>query len=619
MFINDTLLFEVPYSGAADLAGIGYFFGAGDLSTYGPIASIDYVRMYDSCNNLLFDNEFNAPTQLGVPDISIRKAPNDLHTLFTSYFNQREGTNLTYSQIDSIYSSSYGIHPDKKCFTHQDSVVSTPAITDGCNNFGFIRTFVSGGSGGLMDVVQAPDGGYLAAGRTPPAMGGADAFVAKTDRKGSVLWYKSYGGMGMESFVRIRNTSDGGFIALGNTNSFSQTQGEPFLVKGSANGEVQWSRTLGAGSAYGEYAVDVIQTSDGGYAIAANYNYIPDSVKWEVIRVDTAGRFTWAVKMGGNKANNLGGLLEDRDTLVFSGLTVGSSVTGGSSNSQYDGVLMKINKTNGNIIWSKSYNINGPCNWFFDIHNTPNGYLINGAATIDFTGPDFGGDVRQVIVETDKNGNVNRIRKIPSPGVDRTGSISVYPTPDGGYISTQGEDTTIASIYFHKTNGSGSIAWSNRIRFAGDQHITRVIQNSDGSYTGAGYISRHSLLLRTDTLLKPPSTDSPETIYNSPPTYTPYTLSLSATAITSYDTLRTLTARTMPFTEATQCYNRSCPNVNTDTLFLCGHSEPVFAPVSLNSITNCSDSSFFAVSKSTVLFNNYTDSLRGNFDSSYRA
>src|SRR6202022_233387 len=48
-------------------------------------------------------------------------------------------------------------------------------------------------------------------------------------------------------------------------------------------------------------------------------------------------------------------------------------------------------------------------------------------------------------------------------------------------------------------------------------------------------------------------------------------------------------------------------------------SEPVFGPVVLDAVNNCSDSSFFAVSKSTELYNSYVDSLKNIFDSSYRA
>jgi hypothetical protein len=52
---------------------------------------------------------------------------------------------------------------------------------------------------------------------------------------------------------------------------------------------------------------------------------------------------------------------------------------------------------------------------------------------------------------------------------------------------------------------------------------------------------------------------------------------------------------------------------------LCGRSAPVFPTVLLDSITNCSDSTFFAVSTGTELYNSYKDSLNNDFDSSYRS
>ncbi|MBO9573188.1 MAG: hypothetical protein J7497_13435, partial [Chitinophagaceae bacterium] len=53
-------------------------------------------------------------------------------------------------------------------------------------------------------------------------------------------------------------------------------------------------------------------------------------------------------------------------------------------------------------------------------------------------------------------------------------------------------------------------------------------------------------------------------------------------------------------------------------LLLCGNSAPVVPPVDINTITNCSDSSFFIYSVATELNRVYTDSLMGEFDSHYR-
>jgi hypothetical protein len=62
-----------------------------------------------------------------------------------------------------------------------------------------------------------------------------------------------------------------------------------------------------------------------------------------------------------------------------------------------------------------------------------------------------------------------------------------------------------------------------------------------------------------------------------------------------------------------------CSTPASPALTLCGRSEPVFAQIQIPPIDNCSDFTFFAVSMGTELHKAYTDSLRNNFDSTYRA
>ncbi|HYC28768.1 MAG TPA: hypothetical protein VEB42_08125, partial [Chitinophagaceae bacterium] len=61
-----------------------------------------------------------------------------------------------------------------------------------------------------------------------------------------------------------------------------------------------------------------------------------------------------------------------------------------------------------------------------------------------------------------------------------------------------------------------------------------------------------------------------------------------------------------------------CPRPVTGPM-LCGKTKPVFVPAVLDSVDNCSDSTFYIISKATELYKTYTDSLTGNFDSAYRA
>ncbi|HEX5154745.1 MAG TPA: LamG-like jellyroll fold domain-containing protein [Parafilimonas sp.] len=52
---------------------------------------------------------------------------------------------------------------------------------------------------------------------------------------------------------------------------------------------------------------------------------------------------------------------------------------------------------------------------------------------------------------------------------------------------------------------------------------------------------------------------------------------------------------------------------------LCGRSQEAFPPIALDTISSCTDSTFFAVSTGKELYNHYLDSLRQGFDSLYHA
>lgn len=67
------------------------------------------------------------------------------------------------------------------------------------------------------------------------------------------------------------------------------------------------------------------------------------------------------------------------------------------------------------------------------------------------------------------------------------------------------------------------------------------------------------------------------------------------------------------------CGGNSIPNPSDDPQGpkLCGKATPIFAAVDLNAVNNCSDSSFFAISKGTELYNAYRDSLLGSFNQQY--
>lgn len=124
--------------------------------------------------------------------------------------------------------------------------------------------------GGTMEdignsVCPTTDGGYFTAGTTRSfGQGSEDIYLLKSDSTGNLKWSKTYGGTGKETTGECKLTSDGRFIVVGSTNSFSAlTKHENWLMKINSIGDTLWTRRDNA--SYNRIPTSVSQTMDGGY------------------------------------------------------------------------------------------------------------------------------------------------------------------------------------------------------------------------------------------------------------------------------------------------------------------------------------------------------------------
>ncbi len=255
--------------------------------------------------------------------------------------------------------------------------------------------------------------------------GGTDAYVVKTDNLGNIQWLKTYGGTQNDDFRKIKQTSDSGYIAIGTTRSYTQATGEVFVVKIKRDGTVDWSKVFHQSTTNGEAGYDIIQTSEGGYALTGIYNFAGGVCDIEVLKLTSTGTVSWAKKFGGSGiSDNLGGILEHADTLVVAGFTQGASY--------YDGFLVKMNKSSGAIIWSKRLDM-PRANWVSNITQNGAGYQL----TVTHTDGYAGGNSLCSVLDVDRNGNTLRHVPITAPSTSLAGIGGAVPTVDGGFIATQ--------------------------------------------------------------------------------------------------------------------------------------------------------------------------------------
>jgi predicted secreted protein len=129
------------------------------------------------------------------------------------------------------------------------------------------RTYGGSGDDVALSLIQTTDGGYAVAGGTDSkGSGGKDFWVIKLDEQGNQVWDKTYGGSGDDWGWTLIQTTTGGYAVAGGTDSKGSGGKDFWVIKLDEQGEMVWNRTYG-GSGPDE-AHSLIQTTDGGYVVA---------------------------------------------------------------------------------------------------------------------------------------------------------------------------------------------------------------------------------------------------------------------------------------------------------------------------------------------------------------
>ncbi len=300
--------------------------------------------------------------------------------------------------------------------------------TDANGNVSWAKTYGGTNDDWASSVQQTSDGGYIVAGWTHSfGAGNGDVFLMKTDANGNVSWARTYGGTGYEFPRLVRQTSDGGYIVAGLTYSFGAGNGDFFLIKTDANGNLQWAKTYGGTG--DEFAFSVQQTSDGGYIVAGHTTSF-GAGSWDIflIKIDANGNVQWAKTYGGTGNDHAwtGSLLQTSDGgYIVAGFTT-SFGAGGA-----DFILIKTD-ANGNLQWAKTYGGTGVDTAIFSQRTSDGGYIIAGQTT------SFGaGNEDLFLVKTDANGDIGScgIVRNASPTVNTVSPTVNTPSPSVSSIS----------------------------------------------------------------------------------------------------------------------------------------------------------------------------------------
>ena len=238
------------------------------------------------------------------------------------------------------------------------------------------RTYGGSADDWASSLIQTTDGGYAVAGRIDSkGAGGADFWVIKLDEQGNQVWDRTYGGSGYDWASSLIQTTDGGYVVAGRIDSKGAGKEDFWVIKLDEQGNQVWDKTYGGSG--GDEAYSLIQTTDGGYAVAGwnDSKGAGNRDAW-VIKLDNQGNRVWDKTYGGSANDGAWALIQTTDG--------GYAVAGWTSSKgahEEDFWIIKLNEQ-GNQVWDRTYGGSGYDEAYSIIQTTDGGYAVAGPTNI---------------------------------------------------------------------------------------------------------------------------------------------------------------------------------------------------------------------------------------------
>ncbi len=331
--------------------------------------------------------------------------------------------------------------------------------------------------------------------------GGADFWIVKFSSHGNIEWKKTFGGSGNETPRTIIQTSDGGYAVTGSTLSndgdvsgnHGTTTSDIWVIKLSSTGALQWQKTFGGTT--NEYGKVIIQTSDGGYMLGGETNSNSGDVTghqgnfdfW-VVKISSTGVLQWQKTLGGTGTEYLYSLIQTSEGgYIMTGQASSNNGDVSGNHGAVDLWVAKISNT-GTLQWQKTFGGTNSDYGQVIIQTSDGGYTITGNTQSndgDVSGNHGGTDYW--VIKLNSAGTLQWQKTFGGTGNDV--GRSMIRTADGGYVvagNTQSNDGDISGnhgssdFWVLKLSSNGTLEWQKTLGGTSSDVAYAVIPGQNG-------------------------------------------------------------------------------------------------------------------------------------------
>ncbi|RUT29894.1 hypothetical protein EJP77_13860 [Paenibacillus zeisoli] len=280
----------------------------------------------------------------------------------------------------------------------------------------------------------------------------------------------------------LAHTSDGGYIAAGDSRDNSDGETKAYILKLNSSGGTQWQQTVQHGEY--TYAKKAVETKDGGYIVSGTFSSDDGRPHNAVFltKLTAQGIIEWDQEYDNGSNVNGDSVAETKDGgFVVTGYTLSAS----GEDSAY---VLKTD-AQGQQEWFNWYRF-GSNQHYNDIIATPDGGSI-AVGTLDTIIGDTGSD-GAIVTKLNGDGEEQWTKKFIQLNSGRN-AYSITSSGDGNYViassaEKDGQDVT----YLTKMDTAGKVIWEKNYDLSADRDLFTTVTRAGQGFALIGNVQKGS-------------------------------------------------------------------------------------------------------------------------------
>ncbi len=328
-------------------------------------------------------------------------------------------------------------------------------------------------------VKQTSDGGYILVGDQSTGGMNPDIYIVKTDEFGDTTWTRTYERTYSSIARAVLETSDGFLVAGSDVVTIAPGRFDFFLMKIDFQGDTVWTRTYGGSK--DEQAFDLKVTPDGGYILCGQAEEVGGGqMSYWLVKTSSSGDSIWAEKYGLGPDDRLYG--KSVQVTSDGGFIIAGYVDDRTVGSSADYIYLVKTGPTGALDWTKSINFPGS-ELAYDVQDVTGGYVVVGHGDNLGTG---GWEI--FLLRTDSFGNEIWTKTYGDSSDER--AYSVEKMADNGFLicgMTRSMGAGSSDYYVIRTDSQGDTMWTRTYGGTSSDEALDAHPTDDGGYVVAGY------------------------------------------------------------------------------------------------------------------------------------